>query len=118
MQYVEGGCLGILMKQKNSKALEDTMGHFILVKDGRKGRDFKLTLILESIVSCVLSVLCLSMTLVHKSVQTLLNSREMHNLLHSQTIQQKLMRNTEIHSTAEKKGTFIALLCQKVKYLV
>ena len=70
MQYVGGSCLGILMEQKNSKALEDTMGCFFLIRDGRKGRDFKLTLILGSTVGCVLSVLCLSMLLIHKSVQT------------------------------------------------
>lgn len=90
MQYVGGSCWGILMEQKNSKALEDSMGCFFLIRNGRKGRDFKLTFILGSTVACVLSVLCLSMPLIHKSVQTLLNSRATHNLLHSQTIQQKL----------------------------
>lgn len=61
MPYVGGGCLGLLTGQKNSEDLEDTMGCCFLIRDGNKGRDFKLTLILGSTVGCVLSVLCLGM---------------------------------------------------------
>lgn len=89
MQDVGGNCLGILMEQKNSKVLEDAMGCFFLIRHERKGRDFKL---IDFGEYCGLSfVLCLSMPFIHKSVQTLLNSGAMHNSLHSQAIQHKLI---------------------------
>ena len=118
MQYVGGSCLGILMQQKNSRALVNTMGCFFLIRDGRKETDFKMTLILGSTMGCVLSVLCLSMPLIHKSVQTLLNSRATHNLLHSQTIQQKLTLERKKSAPQQKNVKRITFLCQKVKHLV
>lgn len=81
MQDVGGNCLGILMEQKNSKVLEDAMGCFFLIRHERKGRDFKLIDFGEYRGLCF--VLCLSMSFIHKSAQTLLNSGAMHNFLHS-----------------------------------
>lgn len=116
VQDVGGNRLGILMEQKNSKVLEDAMGCFFLIRHERKGRDFKLIDLGEYRGLCF--VLCLSMTSIHKSVQTLLNSRAMHNLLHSQAIQHKLIWETKRLVLQQKNGKWITFPCEEGKYLL
>lgn len=116
IQDVGGNCLGILMDQKNSKVLEDAIGCFFLIRHERKGRDFKLIDFGEYCGLCF--VLCLSMPFIHKSVQTLLNSRVMHNLLHSQAIQHKLIWETMRLVLQQKNGKCITFPCEEGKYLL
>lgn len=116
MQDVGGNCLGILMEQKNSKVLEDAMGCFFLIRHERKGRDFKLIDFGEYHELCF--VLCLSMPFIHKSVQTLLNCRVMHNLLHSQAIRHKLIWETKRLVLQQKNGKCITFPCEQGKNLL
>lgn len=116
MQDVGGNCLGILMEQKNSKVLEDAMGCFFLIRHERKRRDFKLIDFGEYCGLCF--VLCLSMPFIHKSLQTLLNSRAMHNLLHSQAIQNKLIWETKRLVLQQKNGKCITFPWKEGKNLL
>lgn len=54
MNYVGSNCLVILMEEKNSNTLEDMVGCFFFIRDGRKGCDYILTLILGTTVGCVM----------------------------------------------------------------
>ena len=54
MNSVGSNCLMISMEQKNTNTLEDTVVCFFFIRDGRKGRDYILTLILGTTVGCVM----------------------------------------------------------------